>query len=294
LELEEKYEDLLIEIKESDKERFENEFVIKSHNDDRINLLDDLSLLISYELVEFDKTDNAYYLTYEGYEKVEGIMELRNAGEQMKELEHQHFLSKSRNQKIGLFFGAVFITLFTILMLNGIRKNTKPELTPELLNEIKEKVSVAMDSVKFEQMRAKINQAWNWNGITADKILDTNDFGNIIFKSKNDKIYRICPEELSIEKIASSIYEYEKIRSNKEFILDWEMTELVELARIEAGELNKFEKYCLKIPAVISQDYSSENIGKISFSELISVSGDLAFQIRNLKDGQKVNLKIID
>ena len=103
MELEEKYEDLLIEIKESDKERFENEFVIKSHNDDRINLLDDLSLLISYELVEFDKTDNAYYLTYEGYEKVEGIMELRNAGEQMKELEHQHFLSKSRNQKIGLF-----------------------------------------------------------------------------------------------------------------------------------------------------------------------------------------------
>jgi len=294
LESEEKYENLLIEIKESDKERFENEYVIQSNNEDRITLLDDLNLLISYELVEFDKADNAYYLTYKGYEKVEGIKELTEAGEQMTELEYQHLLRKSRNQKIGAIVGGVFITLFIILMLFGIRTNAKPELTPELLNEIKEKVSVAMDSVKSEQVKTQINQAWSWSGVIADKILDTNDFGNIIFKSKHDIIYRICPEELSIENIASTIYEYEKLKFDAEFILDWEMTKLVELAKIEAGELNTFEKYCLKIPAIISQDYSSKNIGKIKFTELISVSGDLAYQIRHLKDGQKVNLKIID
>jgi len=174
------------------------------------------------------------------------------------------------------------------------KTNTKPELTPELLNEIKEKVSVSMDSVKSEQIKAQINQAWNWSGVTVDKILATNDFGNIIFISKNNKIYRICPEELSIENIASNIHEYEILRFDDEFILDWEMTKLVELAKIEAGELNEFEKYCLKIPAVISQDYSGENIGKIKFSELISVSGELANQIRDLKNGQIVNFKIID
>lgn len=294
MELEEKYENLLIEIKESDKERFENEYVIQSNNEDRINLLDDLNLLISFELVEFDKTDNAYYLTSEGYEKVEGIKELREAGEQMTEFEYQHLLRKSRNQKIGAIVGGAFITLFTILMLYGIRTNTKPELTPELLNEIKEKVSVAMDSVKSEQVKAQINQAWNWSGVIADEILDTNDFGNIIFRSINDEIYRICPEELSIESIASNMNEYDDLKSDDEFILDWEMTKLVEIAKMEVGELKEFEKYCLKIPAVIIQDYSSKNIGKIKFSELISVSGDLAYQIRDLKDGQKVNLKITD
>lgn len=294
MELEEKYENLLIEIQESAKERFENEFVIKSIKEDRINLLDELNQLISYELVEFDKTDNAYYLTYEGYEKVEGIKELREVGEQMTELEYQHLLRKSRNQKIGAIVGGAFIILITTLMLIGIRTNTKPELTPELLNEVKEKVTVAMDSIKYKQVKTQVNKEWNWSGVIADKILDTNDFGNIIFESDKGNIYRICPEDLSIESIASNIDEYEVLKLEDEFILDWEMTKLVELAKIEVGELNEFEKYCLKIPAVISQDYSSKNIGKIKFSELISVSGDLAYQIRDLEDGQKVKLKIID
>lgn len=294
MELEEKYENLLIEIQESAKERFENEFVIKSIKEDRINLLDELNQLISYELVEFDKTDNAYYLTYEGYEKVEGIKELREVGEQMTELEYQHLLRKSRNQKIGAIVGGAFIILFTTLMFNGIRTNTKPELTPELLNEVKEKVTVAMDSIEYKQVKTQVNKEWNWSGVIADKILDTNDFGNIIFESDKGNIYRICPEDLSIESIASNIDEYEVLKLEDEFILDWEMTKLVELAKIEVGELNEFEKYCLKIPAVISQDYSSKNIGKIKFSELISVSGDLAYQIRDLEDGQKVKLKIID
>lgn len=79
-----------------------------------------------------------------------------------------------------------------------------------------------------------------------------------------------------------------------DFILDWEMENLVELAKSEVGELDDFDKYCLKIPAVISSNYSKENIGKISFQELIAVSGNLVFQIKDLVDGQKIELIIID
>jgi hypothetical protein len=46
------------------------------------------------------------------------------------------------------------------------------------------------------------------------------------------------------------------------------------------------------MPAVIGGKYEGSNIGKINFSELIAFSGDLGFQIKDLKDGQKIKLKI--
>ena len=46
------------------------------------------------------------------------------------------------------------------------------------------------------------------------------------------------------------------------------------------------------MPAVIGGEYEISNIGKISFTELISFSEDLGFQIKDLKDGQKVKLNI--
>ena len=70
------------------------------------------------------------------------------------------------------------------------------------------------------------------------------------------------------------------------------MTNLVEVAKSELGELAESQKYCLKIPGVIGGKYEKENLGKINFIELISFSGDLGFQIKDLKDGQKIEIKI--
>jgi len=120
LELEEKYENLLIEIHDSEKERFENRHVSYLIKNGRINLIKEINQLVEYELVEFDKSDDSYYLTYEGYEEVEGIKELRETGEQMSELEYQHSLKKSRNEKVRAIIGGIFIILLAILMLIGI------------------------------------------------------------------------------------------------------------------------------------------------------------------------------
>lgn len=292
MELEEKYENLILEIYESEKERFDQDFFSKLAKNDKANLLRDIEQLIEYELVEFDKSEQAYYLTYEGYEKAERIKELRETSQQNSVLEHQNQFKKSKNQKIGAIIGAAVFTFLIIFGLYIARPNNQMDLTPELLNEIKEKVTIAMDSAQNEQILIQINSAWHWSGIDAIKILETNDFGNIIFISSNNKVFRICPEELFIENIASSLAEFEKLKLNEDFMIDWKMTKLVELAKSKEGELNQFEKYCLKIPAVISQDYSINNISKIKFAQLIAVSGDLAYQIKDLEDGQTVDLKI--
>ncbi len=141
-------------------------------------------------------------------------------------------------------------------------------------------------------MIAEINKAWSWKGFNATEIIRTNEFGNVIFKTDKNKYWKICPEEISCVRIAENESELNKILSDSEFLEDWEMTNLVNIAKSELGELKEKEKFCLKMSAVIGGEYEKSNLGKISFSELIAFSGDLGFQIKDLKDGQKVELNI--
>lgn len=141
-------------------------------------------------------------------------------------------------------------------------------------------------------MITEINKAWNWKGFNATEIIRTNEFGNVIFKTDKNEYWRICPEEISCEKIAETESEFDRISASSEFIEDWEMKNLVNIAISELGELKENEKFCLKMSAVIGGEYEKSNLGKISFSELIAFSGDLGFQIKDLKDGQKIKLNI--
>ena len=144
----------------------------------------------------------------------------------------------------------------------------------------------------MDKMITEINKAWNWKGFIATEIILTNEFGNVIFKTDKNEYWRICPEEISCERIAKTESEFNKVSSDSEFITDWEMTNLVNIAKSELGELNENERYCLKMAALIGGQYEKSNLGKISFSELIAFSGDLGFQIKDLKDGQKIKLNI--
>nr|WP_321485567.1 T6SS immunity protein Tdi1 domain-containing protein [uncultured Draconibacterium sp.] len=143
-------------------------------------------------------------------------------------------------------------------------------------------------------MISEINKAWNWKGFIATQIIRYNDFGNIIFKTDKNEYWRICPEELSCEKVALSQIELDELLGDSVFKEDWEMGKPVKTALDKLGKLDNDEKYCLIIPASVGGTYESKNMEKIRFSELISVSGDLAKQINDMKDGQAIEIKIID
>lgn len=139
-----------------------------------------------------------------------------------------------------------------------------------------------------------INDSWGWKDIIAEEILKINDFGNILFRSTEGFFYRICPEELYLEKVANDTQEFSILLENREFIEDWNMDNLVVLAKKKFGNLKEGEFFCLKYPAVIGGEYNFDNLGKISLTGLISFSGDVSNQIKDVKDGEKVELKIIN
>lgn len=139
-----------------------------------------------------------------------------------------------------------------------------------------------------------IKKSWSWTNQIPKEILDVNDFGNIIFQSEEGKICRICPEELNFSIIANDLNEYEILKKDEGFITDWEMKTLVGFSKEYIGKLKENEKFCLKLAGVLGGNYEAENLGKISFIELIFFSGDLAKQIKDLPDGAKFELKIED
>lgn len=133
-----------------------------------------------------------------------------------------------------------------------------------------------------------INRAWSWIAPPAIEIIAVNDFGNIIFLTEQQGYWRICPEELSCEKIAADKTAFEQTWNSPDFSEDWNMTELVTLAKNTLGELTEGEKYCLKMPGVLGGAYEASNLGKIGIDKLIDFSGDLGRQVSGLEDGQRV------
>ena len=117
-----------------------------------------------------------------------------------------------------------------------------------------------------------------------------------------------CPEKLILQTLITLLAEHTIKTDWREYtqqqiwVINTEIEKIIKISRknlvkeaiSELGALKPGERYCLKIPAVIGGDYKVENIGKIKFGELISNSGDLAYQIKDLDDGQEIELKIIN
>ncbi len=139
----------------------------------------------------------------------------------------------------------------------------------------------------------EIKGAWGWTGVDPIEIVTENDFGNLILKDNEDQFWRLCPEDLYCEVVATSIDEYNELIQNKEFVDDWFMDSMVEEAKKSIGDLKSNCKYYMVIPGVLDGEYGGDNVKMASFVEIIKVSADVAKQIKDLPDGAEIKLKTI-
>ena len=139
-----------------------------------------------------------------------------------------------------------------------------------------------------------IREAWSWIGIDPDEVVAENDFGNLIVRSTDGRYWRICPEELSCDVIAESRPHLDAINETRDFRRDWWMKSMVDEAVGLLGPLGEGRKYCLKMPAVLGGAYEASNLGTVPLDELISFSGDMARQIKDLPDGAQIKIKVVE
>ena len=143
-------------------------------------------------------------------------------------------------------------------------------------------------------MISEIRDSWGWVGIDPVEIVSENDFGNLIIRDNNSTFWRLCPEDVYCEVIAKNSHELDELFKDQEFIVDWNMSTLVDAAQNSIGFLTEGRKYCLVIPGIFGGAYDVSNIKSVPLVELIRFSGDIGKQVRDLPDGQKIELKIID
>jgi len=139
-----------------------------------------------------------------------------------------------------------------------------------------------------------IKLAWGWIGIRPQKLYWVNKFGNIILKDEGGCYWLIRPEELLCEIITWTEDEMANLWKDEDFILDWEMTALVELAEDKFGKNNNDRCFYFVISPVLGGKYELQNIQTVPLLELVSSSGDVAEQIKDLPDGAQVKLVVTD
>ena len=139
-----------------------------------------------------------------------------------------------------------------------------------------------------------IADAWGWTGLQPQAVVDCNAFGNLIVRDTDDRYWRICPEELSCDRVAEDADAYAGLAADADFAQDWAMAALRDVAIRVVGPLTEGRCYCLRIPAALGGDYAASNLASISVEELVAFAGDVARQIEHLPDGATVRLQITD
>jgi hypothetical protein len=140
----------------------------------------------------------------------------------------------------------------------------------------------------------EIKESWGWVGIEPLEVVGENDFGNLMIKDIEAKYWRLCPEDLYCKVVAQNRAELDALSADEEFLADWYMKALVEVAKDKLGPLEEGRKYYMVIPGVLGGEYGINNIKTLPLAELIRLSGDLGKQIKDLPDGAQVKLKVVD
>ena len=141
-----------------------------------------------------------------------------------------------------------------------------------------------------EKIIEVINKAWNWAVPKVKEILAVNSMGNVFLKDSEGKYWRICPEELTATLEAKNNDEVEIVFNNPEYKEDWQLLGLIDEAESHFGKIEVGECYAFIKPAVIGGDYSVKNMRVASIYEYLSFTGDIAFQTKDLKQGDEVNI----
>jgi hypothetical protein len=127
-----------------------------------------------------------------------------------------------------------------------------------------------------------INDAWGWVGLNCVAVLGANPFGNLLLLDDEGRCWRLRPQDLLCERVASNEADLAALSYNQTFLDEWYMPEMVTLAEATLGPLVDDRKYCLKIPRSLGGDFHRENLAMVPLPELIRFAGEGAQQFEGL------------
>lgn len=154
-----------------------------------------------------------------------------------------------------------------------------------------------MISLKMQFDEPKVIEAltteWRWILPGIDTVIAVTSMGNVMLRDLEGCHWRVCPEELSAEIFARNLEELQTAFTDAERKADWQMNALVTELVEEFGEPDIGECFGFVIPAVLGGEYSTSNIRRRGLYEYLRFTGDLAYQTKDLKDGEIIKFEIV-
>ncbi|MBJ2220656.1 T6SS immunity protein Tdi1 domain-containing protein [Pseudomonas sp. MF7453] len=144
------------------------------------------------------------------------------------------------------------------------------------------------------EMIQAIRESWGWVGIDPIEVVGLTAFGNLMIKDGQARYWRLCPEALSCEIIAQTREALDEVSKDQAFLRDWYLQPMVEQAEKVLGRLAPGKVYHFVISPVLGGEYDMGNVRCIDHVEQIRFCGALALEIKELPDGAKVRLNVVD
>lgn len=139
-----------------------------------------------------------------------------------------------------------------------------------------------------------LRRSWAWALSEPMRVLDQNRFGNILVELVGGTIWRVCPEDLTVSKVADSSAQLAGLWADDEFKVDWLVESWVEIAQSTLGPLAEGQCYGFKRWPVLGGTYDVENMAIKSLCEWLDVSGDVARQAKDLPPGTAFRIEVRD
>jgi hypothetical protein len=149
--------------------------------------------------------------------------------------------------------------------------------------------------VKFNKDSAdKLTEDWNWLIGTDKTPIIVTAIGDMFLKDTNQKIYWLDVGQGKCEIVADRLQDFEDKLKDIEQVNEWFMIDLTTALRLSGKELKDGQLYSYKKLPIIGGDYTVDNFAPLDIVEHFGYTGDIHKQIKDLPNGTKVEIKIVE
>lgn len=147
----------------------------------------------------------------------------------------------------------------------------------------------AQDGAILEVLR----QVWAWALNDPTQVLMVNAFGNVLVTCHDGTLWRVIPEELTARKIRDD-KNYLAAFEDEQFREDWLFEGVTDAAGAALGPLGEGQCYAFKTWPIMGGPFTPDNMYVATTTEWLGVSGEVGRQIKDLPNGAKITLDIVD
>jgi len=141
---------------------------------------------------------------------------------------------------------------------------------------------------------ADLREAWEWLICDMTEVIIISKFGDMFLKGGDGSIYWLDTAGGSLTKIAGNRVEFDSVLQEDDNINEWFLPHLIEELEESGQLLAKNQVYSFVMPPAIGGEYAAGNVKATDLSVHFAFTGQILEQIKDLPDGTKVKIKLVE